>query len=285
MAGAAVGANVGDPTTPAELGRAIGEIIRPAAAAPAGPVPAAAPVSSPAPAPPSVTDQIDALAAMLDTATPEAIQMALNDQAEGLAAATAASSPPVGVGMAPPPAAPPAELVSQLMLTLLASKDGPAAVKGVLAMAEGGLRSRTFTSVLEAWAQNNPSEAAGWYFGPQGAPYRASKDLVAGPRFAYRITRRAAANSLDEAIESVAALEHPTEVWGAVDAIRQAADLVSVPEDEVFGKLEANEEQRATIRTIRETLAVRRLLDESGLDPAEKGDFRDLINRELSGSK
>jgi M6 family metalloprotease-like protein len=283
LAGAAVVANAGDSTTPAELGRAIGEIIRPAVAVPAGPVPAAAPGLSPAQAPPGVADQINELAAMLDTATPEAIQAALNDQAEGLAAA-AAPAPPVGVGMAPPPAAPPGELVSQLMLTRLAAKDGPAAVEAVLALPKGDLRSRTFTSVLEAWAHNNPNEAARWYFGPKGAPYRASNDLVAGPRFAYRITRRAAANNLDEAITSVAALAHPTEIWGAVDAIRQAADLVPAPEDEVFGKLEANEEQRATIRTIRQALAVRRQLDESGLAPAAKEDFRNLINRELSVS-
>jgi hypothetical protein len=145
----------------------------------------------------------------------------------------------------------------------LAGKDGPAAVSATMELTDPQLRRRVFTSVMEAWAQNNPGEASAWYFAPEQAALRSSVELVAGPRVARTIIRPAALNDLDDAVGLIAELAHPTEVWGALDALDTVADLLNVPADQLATKLAGVEKHARVIETFRQTQALRKVLDQS----------------------
>jgi M6 family metalloprotease-like protein len=286
------GAPAPTPPSPPDLGQLVGQMIQPAplgdpgtprAAGPQPAAPAQAPAPAPAPEQPAAIDRLAQLASTLASAPPSMIRDVWTAQADTLAAAASPAGP------APAPRTdgePPADLVSQLMLTQWAAKDGPAAVAATLALTDPRLRARTLTSVLEAWAHNDPYGASAWYFAPEQAALRSSKQLVAGPRFAQTIFRRDAANDLDQAIAHLNQLDHPTEVWGALKALDTAAVLRNMPPDQLAAQLQRVEKHAQTIRVFQQAQELRQsLAPVMASDPPASDALQWLIRNEVESPR
>jgi hypothetical protein len=135
-------------------------------------------------------------------------------------------------------AAPPSEptILSELLLTHWATKDGRAAIEALLKLPESAFLRGVFPQSMLAWAENDPKGAFDWYFAPEQSELRADEDLVAGQRFTQAIFRWRSTNDPKMAAASIDLLEMPEEVLGAIQGLRNTAENYSANADNIIEK-------------------------------------------------
>jgi M6 family metalloprotease-like protein len=168
-------------------------------------------------------------------------------------------------------------LVLQVLLTQWAAKDGPAAMKALLQLPPSGFVSRTFPTVIEAWANNDPQAAAKWYFAPEQGKVRASKSLVAGERFARVVYKQLALQDPAKAIASMDSLSHVSEISGALQGVRSASAAANLSQkklDEQFRRLARNQDAVAALRRVQEAATA---ADKEIQDPKKRAEFHEYM--------
>jgi prepilin-type processing-associated H-X9-DG protein len=177
----------------------------------------------------------------------------------------------------------PITVTLQQILAQWAAKDGAAAVKAALALPEGSrLRQAVYPQVMYAWGLNAPYSASRWYFSPEQSTVRMSTTLVAGLPFARAVTRWAALNDIDNAVNSIAMLNHPSEVWGAAQAINSVGTIMGLSTDKIGQKL-------ASVKVHKDTLLVfnhsQKILEVLGIaDDETRLDIGSFVRMSMPGA-
>lgn len=171
----------------------------------------------------------------------------------------------------------------QLIITHWAAKDGRAAAEAVLALPDGQIALEAYPRLMEAWAGNDPSGAAAWYFGPERKEVRNSKNLVAGEAFARQVVRWSAKNDLDAAVQSLDELRHVPEVWGALSALENFTETGQLTTAVVEEKLRSLKTNQKLIQSMRQFQNSLHEMNEHLGDAAKAEEMRSFLRGKLEG--
>ncbi len=174
-----------------------------------------------------------------------------------------------------------AALAGQSLLVHWAAKDGRAAAAAVLKLPPSPFKSKSFSLVMEAWANNHPPEAAAWYFDPRQAELRRSKDLVAGPKFAKKVFQTAALAQQTDIAANIDKLTHAPEMWGAVEGLHRAYRIQGRGDDAIRETLKTVKENSRVVRTIQKLCEAIGDSDTVIADPAARSQLLEIISERL----
>jgi hypothetical protein len=128
-------------------------------------------------------------------------------------------------------------VLSELLLTHWAAKDGRAAAEALIATADSEFRRQMFPRVMEAWAISDPGSANDWYFASERAGVRADNTLQAGEQFTRALFRWRGASTPTTAASAIDLLQGGPELFGAVAGLRTAASAAGGTVDAVDAQL------------------------------------------------
>jgi len=170
-----------------------------------------------------------------------------------------------------------ASLVLRVLLTQLAAKNGKTAIGILLQLPPGDFASRAFPEVLEAWAANAPLQAAQWYCNAKQRAIRTSERLIAGESFTRTAFQALARKDAAKAIAAIDCLTRVSEIAGAVEGIRQAAQDDGQSLAELDGHFQALQQNADAVRAWRQAQEALSHAERQIADPRRRAEFRDFL--------
>ena len=138
-----------------------------------------------------------------------------------------------------------AAIKARLLLAHWATRDGKAAANAVLQLRDSPFQRLTFSEVMMAWANENPREAEQWYFADAQAQLRQGTWLSAGRQFAKAIFKWRGISEPAKSAIAIDQLRAPSEIYGAVEGLREAATATGSAQELVAQRLKRLEGNKA----------------------------------------
>lgn len=172
-------------------------------------------------------------------------------------------------------------IVLRMILTQLAAKDGPAALKLLQSLPGDDFAIEVGSDVLQAWADNDPNGATTWYLADGREVLRTSPTLAPNRHFAQAIFRTLAVQDITQAAAELESIDEAAELFGAVEGVMAAAKLKDVGLESVDKELGLLKSNRESAQAILKLHAIVAGATEEIADPKKKLELESYIQRHM----